>query len=245
MFTKVTGENGKAYIYDDKNQKKELPINDVNVIDAATIINNQEYVEEIVKELVKENLYLNLTSVIFFVIRLILLNIITFAFFGILAISKSINILTLIPIITSLSTFTSVIFLIKDLIKNKTKKENNNFAINYLVNELLKLKNKEQEIYNTKTYALIRNGQEFMIKDDEQFRNCIDFMCKYFNNRKSLNKQLKKSQNLKDDLNQCLNKPLSTYNFNPQNREKIESDIYNNILLSKQINKHKKRIRKK
>ena len=76
-----------------------------------------------------------------------------------------------------------------------------------------------------------------MIKDDEQFRNCIDFMCKYFNNRKSLNKKLKKSQ--------CLNKPLSTYNFNPQNREKIESDIYNNILLSKQINKHKKRIRKK
>lgn len=245
MFTKITGENGKIYIYDDKNQKKELPINDVNVIDAATIINNQEYVEEIVKELVKENLYLNLTSVIFFVIRLILLNIITFAFFGILAISKSINILTLIPIITSLSTFTSVIFLIKDLIKNKTKKENNNFAINYLVNELLKLKNKEQEIYNTKTYALIRDGQEFMIKDDEQFRNCIDFMCKYFNNRKSLNKQLKKSQNLKDDLNQCLNKPLSTYNFNPQNREKIKSDIYNNILLSNQINKHKKRIRKK
>ena len=159
MFTKITGENGKIYIYDDKNQKIELPINDVNVIDTATIINNQEYVEEIVKELVKENLYLNLTSVIFFVIRLILLNIIAFAFFGILAISKSINILTLIPIITSLSTFTSVIFLIKDLIKNKIKKENNNFAINYLVNELLKLKNKEQEIYNTKTYALIRNGQ--------------------------------------------------------------------------------------
>lgn len=245
MFTKINGENGKTYIYDDKNRKTELLSNDAKAIDNAILINNQEYIEEIIKRLVKENLYSNWVSIICFVLRLIFLNIINFGIIGLISITEPINIISLIPIVISISTFTCTVILVKELIKNKSKRDNNTFAINYLVNELLKLKNKQKELKASPTYALIRDGQEFTIKDDEQFRNSINFMCSYFNNRNILNNSLKKSQNIREDLEECLKKPLSSYNFNPQDKQKITEDIYNSILLSKQIHSSKKRIRKK
>ena len=164
---------------------------------------------------------------------------------GLMSIMVAINIISLIPIIISVSTFTCTLFLVRDFIKNKIRKDNNTFAINYLANELLKLEIKRKELAANPTYALIRDGQEFKIKDDEQFRNSINFMCNYFNNRNTLNNSLKKSQSLREDLEKCLKKPLSSYNFNPQDKEKITDDIYNSILLSKQIKSSKKRIRKK
>lgn len=227
MYRKIICKNGKIVLVSNI-EEKITEFNDHNIIEIANIDNKLEELEcqkeeyldsvKLYTKRIKKNKLLGIFATI--ISGFLSLN---FLFFGL-------NILLLVVF------YLSTVYLIS-FCNNMYKKEidSNNMVIDFIERYNTELLSEKEKLFNKPTFNLIREGQNFKLKDTVYLKNALKLLCSYYKYKTMVHRLFNNSSNLYQDIQEKFSNVFIECEVDPYNQDLVVNEVYNNIIKEKKL----------
>ena len=252
MIEKIQCKNGNILIFSDDDQIIKSHSNDINVIDISKIKNDIEQLEKQKQLIIKANAFNRETrkknkryTILLLLISLsVLINPVFNTLADELFLMEMVKFLTLVTV--PLLTLTEIFGILPAY---KRDIENNNRVLNFIEKHKEKLEKKIEKLQHTRSYSVIREGQEFTIAENKGIVNALLLLKSYYGHQQLVNAQFTDLENLKEDIKLKFAEPFIACEVDGYNQDIVIDEVYDNFIKAKQDElteeyKGKRRIKK-